>query len=443
MQSTASQQYLARPNENLIYYFFLRSDRTIYCNIYNNSNILLSSGELVPDAINFSVTADKHERIHLVCITSEGELQHYINENNDWIYRTVSKLDIKSNIYRYLTLHVDNEYTHIFYIKINLLTQNLSAIEHMYWNEKNVNRILVNNYIHGKYSGPAQVSSDRFENFHIVYKVFYKNNHQLYYNRFNTSTKIWTVSELISDLQEEHSHPYIFIDKRQSLHLIWCTIEQNNFILRYKKRDDITDTRSKWSDIQTLSDRNSNYLFPILIQESDILKIYCKQNDKIIEIISEDFGDSWLNSMDGESYDIKEPKIIRYSGNPQIDDGYLAKHVYGDVKDTVRIIGMNLFNNEGRDKPSTVQPIPDQEQKQDFSIDVDKKSNTGEETGIDEEIDIDEKSDTDEETGIDEEIDIDGKTDIDKGTDIDEGAGVDKKTAICEKIDTYKKSDID
>ena len=190
MQSTAFQQYLARPNENLIYYFFLRNDRTLYCNIYNKNNILLNSGELISDAINFSVTADKHEKIHLVCITSKGELQHYINENNDWIYRTVSKLDIKSNIYRYLTLHVDNEYTHIFYIKINLLTQNLSAIKHMYWNEKNVNRIVVNNYIHGKYAGPPQVSSDRFENFHIVYKVFYKNNHQLYYNRFNTSTKM-------------------------------------------------------------------------------------------------------------------------------------------------------------------------------------------------------------------------------------------------------------
>ena len=414
MQSTAFQQYLARPNENLIYYFFLRNDRTLYCNIYNKNNILLNSGELISDAINFSVTADKHEKIHLVCITSKGELQHYINENNDWIYRTVSKLDIKSNIYKYLTLHVDNEYTHIFYIKINLLTQNLSAIKHMYWNEKNVNRIVVNNYIHGKYAGPPQVSSDRFENFHIVYKVFYKNNHQLYYNRFNTSTKIWTVNELISDLQEEHSHPYIFIDKRQNLHLIWCTIEQNNFILRYKKRDNITDTRSKWSDIQTLSDRNSNYLFPILIQESNILKIYCKQNDKIIEIMSEDFGDSWLNSTEGRSYDIKGPEIIRYSGNPQIDDRYLAKHVYGYVRDTVRIIGMNLFNNEGRGKP-IVQPAPDHKQ----NLLVNKRSDIDEGTDVDEKNDIDEKTGADEKTDVGKENGIDEKTDTDKESDTD------------------------
>lgn len=329
MQLTTPRQYLVRLNENLIYYFFLYDDRSLHYNTYNGHNVLLNSNKLLSDIISFSVAVDKHERIHLICITLEEELRHYTGGDNNWNYRVVSKLDIKSNIYKYLTLHINSEYIHLLYVKTSLLTQTLSTIEHMYWNGKNVNRIVVSNYIHGKYSSPLQVSFDGSQNFHIIYRAFYKNNHQLYYNKFDILTKIWTISELVTDLREEHSHPYIFIDKKQNLHLLWCTIEQNNFILKYKKKRNIIDTKSRWSDTQTLSNKISNYLFPVLIQESNTLKIYCRQNDKITELISNDFGDSWTDLADDRSYVIEEPKIIRYLDNPQINSNYVAKYVYG------------------------------------------------------------------------------------------------------------------
>jgi hypothetical protein len=312
---------------------------------------------------------DKHERIHLICITLEEELRHYTGGDNNWNYRVVSKLDIKSNIYKYLTLHINSEYIHLLYVKTSLLTQTLSTIEHMYWNGKNVNRIVVSNYIHGKYSSPLQVSFDGSQNFHIIYRAFYKNNHQLYYNKFDILTKIWTISELVTDLREEHSHPYIFIDKKQNLHLLWCTIEQNNFILKYKKKRNIIDTKSRWSDTQTLSNKISNYLFPVLIQESNTLKIYCRQNDKITELISNDFGDSWTDLADDRSYVIEEPKIIRYLDNPQINSNYVAKYVYGNIKDTIQIIGVDLFDSRGRNDPTPTQSILNQTRNSEASVD--------------------------------------------------------------------------
>ncbi len=369
MQLIIPQQYLVRLNENLICYFFLCDDKSLHYNTYNSDNVLLNSNKLLSNIINFSVVVDKHERVHLICITLEGELQHYIGENNNWNHRTVSKLDMESNIYKYLTLHVNDEYIHLLYVKTNLLTQTLSTIEHMYWDGKNVNRIVVSNYVHGKYTSPLQVSFDSSQNFHVIYKAVYKNNHQLYYNKFNILTKIWTMSELITDLHEEHSHPYIFIDKKQNLHLLWCTIEQNNFILKYKKKCNIIDTKSRWSNTQTLSNKISNYLFPILIQESDTLKIYCRQNDKIIEIISNDFGDSWTDLVNGKSYVIEEPKILRYSNNPQADNKYLAKHVYGSIKDTIQIVGMDLFNSKEENKPPPTQPNLNREQNGPASVD--------------------------------------------------------------------------
>lgn len=377
MQLTAPQQCLVRLKQDLVCHLFLRDDNSLHYNTYNNSNTLLNSDELLPDIINFSVTIDNYGKIHLVCITSGGELQHYINENNNWSHRTILRFDVKSNIYKYLTLYVDDERTHLLYVKTNLLTQTLSSIKHMYWSGKNVNRIVVSNYVHGKYTNPLQVSLDSSGNFHIVYKVFYRDNHQLYYNKFDILTKIWTISELASNLQEEHSHPYLFIDRKQNLHLVWCAIEQNNFILKYKKRHNIVNMKPKWSDVQTLLDKNSNYLSPILIQESDTLKIYCKQNDKIIEITSNDFGDSWTNPTNNKPFIIEKPEIIQYFNNPQIIDNiYLAKHVYGNIGNTVQIVGINPFDSKKESQPPPIQPASDQ--KQDSLIETDKENNINE-----------------------------------------------------------------
>ncbi len=353
MQLTAHQQYLVRPSRDIVYYFFLRNDKSLNYNTYDKNNVLLDSTKLFSNIIDFSVAIGKNEEIHLICITSGGKLKHYINKNNNWSYKVVSRPDVKSNVYKYLTIYVDGEYTHAFYTKTNLLTQALSTIEHIYWNGKDINKVIVSNYIHGKYISPFRISSDNMGNFHMVYKVFYKDNHQLYYNRFKTLTKTWTSNEPVTDLQNEHSHPYIFIDRERNLHLVWCTIEQGNFVLKYKKRHDIIDTTSNWSNTQTLSNKNSNCISPILIQRLNSLVIYYKRNDKIIEIVSKDFGDSWTYPTNNRSYSIKKPEIIQYSNNPQADDRYLAEHVYGNIGDTIEIIGVDLFNNKNQNSPPT------------------------------------------------------------------------------------------
>lgn len=358
MQLTADQQYLVRTNKNLTYHFFLSNDKSLHYSIYANNNTLLENNLLVTSILDFSVTIDRREKIHLICVTKEGDLLYYINQNDKWNYKTISKFDIKSNIYRYLMLYVNDNHTHIIYTKTNLLTPMLSYVEHIYWNETGIDRLVVGNYLHGKYPSPLQVSIDSLKNLHLVYKVYYKNNHQLYYNRFNLSTKKWSISELVTNSQEDHSHPYIFIDKNDNLHLVWCTIQQNNFILKYKKKTNVIDPRSKWSNTQILSNKNSNNHSPILIQESNTLKIYCKQNNQIIEIISKDFGYSW-ETVGNNLYKIEDSKIIRYSSSPEIDENFFIKHLYGNITDTIEIVGIDLFNsteNETSIEPEVLKP---------------------------------------------------------------------------------------
>jgi len=353
MQLTTAQQYLVKTNKNLVYHFFIDHDKSLHYSIYTDNNTIIKSDQLADSIIEFSVTIDNHEKIHLICVTNEAELLYYIHQNDKWNCKTISKLDFKSNTYRYLTLYVQGSYTHIIYNKTNLLTPMLSSIEHIYWNQSGINKSIVGNYIHGRYPSPLQVSIDSSNNLHLVYKVYYKNNHQLYYSKFNILTKKWSTGELITNLQEDHSHPYIFADTDNCIHLVWCTIEQNNIILKYKKKTNAIKGKSKWSSTQSLSNKNSNTLSPTLIQESDMLKIYCKQNNQIIEIVSTDFGNSWKSS--DNIYIIEDPKIIRYSNSLKKAENLFINHIYGNIIDKIEVVGFDLFNNT-EDQAITTDP---------------------------------------------------------------------------------------
>lgn len=381
MQLTNAQQYLVKTNKNLVYHFFLDTDKSLHYSIYSSNETVIESEQLVASVIEFSVTIDNREKIHLICITKEGELIYYINQNDKWSNRTISKLDFRSNIYRHLTLYVIGNYIHIIYNKSNLLTPMLSSIDHIYWNQKGINKAIVANYIHGRYPSPLQVAVDSFNNLHLVYKVYYKNSHQLYYSRFNLAIKKWNAGELITNLQEDHSHPYIFVDNKDNLHLAWCTIEQNNFVLKYKKKINVTNSKSKWWSVQSLSNKNSNTLSPILIQVGNNLKIYCKQNNQIVEFISKDFGHSWEASYDNV-YKIEDPKIIRYSNSQESKENIFINNLYGNINNKIEVAGIMLLNID-EDEATTKNSL--EETKSDIDTDTMTKNNINEPNHISEE----------------------------------------------------------
>lgn len=336
--------YLIRSGEAISYYFYLNNNCLNY-NSYSDKNILIKNQVLLCNLVDFSASLDKEGRIHVVCLTGSGDLLYYLYEGNKWTSRTICKFNTKSNIYKYLSLYISDEFSHIIYTRTNILTSSLSTIEHIYWDRQGINRLIVTTYVHGEYSCPLQISFDSLNNIHIVYKVFHKDNHQLYYCKFNILTRSWTSGDLITNLEEDHCHPYIFIDSRDNLHLAWSTVEGSNFILKYKNKPRLIASRSNWSGIQLLSSKNSNNLAPIIIEESDLLKIYCKQNDQVLEILSKDLGLSWEAYDKSKAYFIKNPSLIRYL-NGSDKDFYRAKHVYGHIANTIKLIGINIFNEE-------------------------------------------------------------------------------------------------
>ena len=347
MQLTLPQHYIVKTQENISYYFFLNNDREICYQVFNENNFLAKNEILVKEiTVDFSVTINSSNEIHLICITKVGNLLYYIGSDNGWHHKLLFKLDVRSNIYRYLLLFIENNYVHIFCVKTNLLNPIVSSIEHMYWNEKNFHRSTVASYLPGKYPSSYQVQIDQLNNIHIIYKVLYKNNHQLYYSKFNFLNKKWTPGEIITNIKEDHSHPYALIDKKEQLHLVWCTIEENNFTLKYRKKINILSQKSKWSNTQTISNKNANHLSPIIVQQGSLLKVLSRQNHHISEIVSQDYGNSWVLLNMNKLYKPKEPLLIRYSSNfPEEKAVYSLQHVYGEISDHISLFGIKLYKS--------------------------------------------------------------------------------------------------
>ncbi|AOY76974.1 hypothetical protein [Clostridium formicaceticum] len=344
--SYQTQHCLVKTQENFSYYFYLNENKEIQYHLYNDLGTLIKTESLVTEIIiDFSATIDSKNQLHLICITKQGNMLYYMGSDSYWNHKSITKLDVKSNIYRYLFLLIRNDYTHIFCMKTNLLNPMVSSIEHLYWNEKDINKSTITTYLTGKYPSPYKVDVDSMNNLHILYKVFYRNNHQLYYSKFSAFNKKWSNAELISNLQEDHSHSYMLIDKKDNLHLIWCVIEKNNFTLKYKNKANIIHHKSRWSNPKTLSSKNANNLSPILLQEGGFLKVFSKQGNIINEIISEDYGINWTSISRTKAYKTNNPSLIRYSSNHESEKHHYKIHyVYGEIlNDTITIFGTKLM----------------------------------------------------------------------------------------------------
>lgn len=350
MQLAYPQHYVVKTQDNYVYYFYLNNVREICYKLFHSENYLIREERLVSEMIiDFSVAIKSNNTIQLVCITNTGKLLYYFGSDRKWKYEVMAKFDIKSNIYKYLLIKIIDDGIHIFYLKTNLINLLVSSIEHMYWNKKTMQKTTVASYVVGKHPSPYHIDIDEINNIHMLYKCYYKKNHQLFYCKFNYNRNIWTSPELISDLNEDHCHPYILLDKKNNLHLVWCSISNNNFILKYKMKKNVLTEKSTWSQTQTLSQKNTNYLSPIVFQEGSLLKVLSKQNNYISEMISKDYGESWIISNKNFIIQSDSPLLFRYLTNNLNESLYYSiQYVYGEIIDQINIFGTKLFQSKNR-----------------------------------------------------------------------------------------------
>ncbi|SCY58022.1 hypothetical protein [Alkaliphilus peptidifermentans] len=345
MEVSSSLQHIVKTSKDFTYYFYLDNNRVIHYDFFDSNNEFIRRKQLDTEpVIDFSVNIDTDDKIHLVSISGIGQLIYYIHYKKKWSNKILSILDIKSNTYKNLNILINNSYSHILCNKTNLLNTMITTIEHMYWNDKDIKKSTVTTYLPGKYQSPYQVAVDKNNCIHLLYKAYHKTNHQLYYCKFNLYNNRWSSGELISNTKDDHSHPHMLIDNNNNLHVVFNTIEDNNFALKYRRKTNIVSNKSKWSEIMDLSNKNANHLAPVLIQDDLMLKVLSKQNNVISEITSRDSGITWSASSKPKLYKIENPILLRYAtNNPYEKQAYSLSHLYGFIDNHIKIIGAEIF----------------------------------------------------------------------------------------------------
>ncbi|MGV8152683.1 MAG: hypothetical protein ACLKAO_00105 [Alkaliphilus sp.] len=340
-----SKKYIVKLNSNISYSFYLGKNDIIHYNIYNADGVLVDNKQVGKNkSKDFSVTVDLSDKIHLVCIASDGNLLYYILKNSQWKHKIISKLDIRSNTYRYLMLYKKNKSTHILYCRSNLLNPIVSAIEHLHWDDRDISKHTVTSYLAGERPVHFQAGVDSFGNIHLVYKALYKSTNQLYYVRYKIRYKKWSLSEMVSNPQNEQSHPSILVDKNDNMHIIWCAIENSHFALKYQTRPNVYNIKSKWTPTLNIFNDNSNYLAPTLIETKNILKLYCKKNNHIFETSSVDKGKNWTQIKVAEMNEENNMELFCYITNDITNNKKLSiSQLYGTANSTIKFVGINIY----------------------------------------------------------------------------------------------------
>ncbi len=289
---TASQ--LTINSDNIFILFQLDDFGKIKYSLYDNFNNFIKTFTIdIGKVLNYSVTIDQEDTIHLITLTESGELIHSIYNNNTWSNTIISKLNLQSNIYKDIDFKIFNNNINILYNYANVINPNLWTIQHILnhnntWIRHNVINLYAN--INTTY---FSLDIDSFGILHLLYTTIDKNNIELFHKSYNPFSQKWSrTPQRVSFSENDKKYPYIFIDTKNNLHGLWLETINNSDTLKYYRLSPKLQGKYIWEEIKIPHISNCNNP-PIIFEENGILKIVYTQNNKIGFLYSTDYGNNW------------------------------------------------------------------------------------------------------------------------------------------------------
>ena len=300
----------------------------------NDENKLIFQEEKVDerDIIDFSMAIDKDDKIHLIYLLGNGELMYGIYVDGIWKKNLVLKLNTKSNIYKYLNLLIHEDHINIFYAFSNLINTNLWTIEHIFkdvmqWRKKTV----VNIYTEKKFK-PFFMDNDKLGNISLIYRAQEYTAEHIYYLNYNIFIKEWSKnSAKISYSEADNIYPYLFIDRKDNIHVLWYSLDKDQHYITYKRLSQTGRNKYHWVEVQIPKIPCANY-YPIISQKEDKLNIICIAEDEMTSLSSKNYGLNW--NLENKIL-VKDQKfhLIKYISNPSTNDDGKKNHFYGDINE--------------------------------------------------------------------------------------------------------------
>lgn len=328
-------------SKNEIYMFQLTTDKEIKYNIFDSTLSNFASGSIDDvNVLTYSLLIDENDSIHLIALLDNGNLNYHLYNGNEWSKSTISKFDFKSNLYSQIEILKIDQNLHIIYNYSNLINSNVWTIQHVILDSKERHNAI--RYISGKNPDHFIVSKNSQGAIHLLYTTLVNNSSQIFHNFYNPFSSRWThSSKQISSEGVNSIFPFLFIDSQDNLHGLWLEESRNKQEIKYMKMSSLGKEKYIWKII-TLPYIDVSRFPPIIIEEKNILKLFCKSGDSIIILSSRDFGNSWSEE---ERLNISEDIILtRVSSNMDTDVNQI-KYGYSSISPSLKF----YFNTSGFD----------------------------------------------------------------------------------------------
>lgn len=342
---------LIKSSTGEFYHIYTDKKNYLILNKYDENNILTEETSIIQEEVlDFAANIDSENKIHLIFLLKDGNLIYYLYNEKKWLKSFIKKLDTQSNIYKYLNIYIINNEINIFYTHANLINQNLWTIEQLIGTKNNWTKIRVNTFLAEKSPNPYYIDYDNMGNIHLVFSAKEKSLNHVYYTFYNSFIKKWNqIPEKISSSNVNNLFPYLFVDSKSNIHIIWSSLNSKNYILKYKKFAPIGQDKYKWKEIKLPTISNLDFI-PIALEDNKTLKILFIKNNKIQYLYSKDYGISWLKSE--ISYEInKDLWLLSYSSN-SLDKYSIGKknHLYCKINNKITFYPNKSYKKNSSEK---------------------------------------------------------------------------------------------
>ncbi|WDV44136.1 hypothetical protein PV797_11420 [Clostridiaceae bacterium M8S5] len=342
--------YLIETSKSLQYFFYKTKDNSIYYDLYDNNRLSKKEIAIIENGVlEFTVNIDANDEIHLIFITDKGKINHYILKKSKWIKHTLYTVDIKSNLYNNLQIKFIQNNIHIFYSTCNYISPTIWTIKHIVNTKKGFEKRNVISYTANKMSSSFKIDYDSFGTIYLLYKNFSNKESHIYLISTNATINKWGKQPTkISYDNSSNSHPYLFVDNKDNVHVIWCTLTNNNLKLNYKKLAINRYNKIVWNNI-SLPEISFNSTHPFIYQYNNKLYIIYRQNSTLKFLVSYDHGYKW----DYENYDTYLEGLLLSN----IFSNKITKMRHGYIKTGDIIDIVSFIENTTNDKYTCNQEI--------------------------------------------------------------------------------------
>lgn len=351
-------------NKEIFLFEVLKNNRLSY-SIYDSSLQFMEHKVLYDKDIEcYDLYVDESDALHLVSLSSSGELIYYKYLENKWSSGVVGKFDLKSNVYNQIEILFIKDKLHIIYNYSNLINSNVWTIQHVIYSDKVEAKHNVIRYISTKNPENFIIDVDSKGTIHLIYNTNVKKT-EIFHCFYNPFTNAWSSkSNKISKENKNNIFPCLLIDTKDNVHVLWLEGQENKFYIKYLKMNSKGKEKYIWKTVK-LDNINVSKYTPVLFQEDNKIKLLFVSNSSINLIESNDYGNSWSEIKNSTELS-KDITIVKTKSNINNTNSKI-NYSYCKLNDNIKFYYLDIYKELSNTAKETIEVHEVQEKNQDIS----------------------------------------------------------------------------